>query len=550
MKSSIPKKIKDFLGAKTKSCALKHALKNAMIHDGKAMLKAIIPKMIGENPSLKDNIKELTKNVKEVIKEVNNMTIKEQEEMLRKQFPEQLEKKEVRTGLPELPGLKGRVVMRLAPFPSGAIHIGNIRGMIINDEYAKKYGGKLLLVIDDTIGSEQKPIVREAYKLIPEAIKWLGIKYDSKIIYKSDRLKLFYKYGGELIRKGAAYVCECPNALIRDYRAKGIDCEHRNNSVNKNLSKWKSMLKEEYDEGTAVVRLKTDMKDKDPAFRDRVLFRISKRKHARIGNKYSVWPMLEMSWAVDDMLLGVTHIIRGKELMIEGRMEEFIWNVLDYNEKPEIMLIGLFQIEGAKISKSKSRMEVESGRYTGWDDPRTWSVQSLKRRGFKKQALREFIISMGLSKAEVKVPIESLYTINRKIIDSECKRYSFVKNPMKLIIKDGETIWITEGDAKALSKGMKVRLMDYMNIKLISKGRAERAKDQKTVYDIKKIHYVLDKKYLTCRVLMPDGSWDNGYCEAQCKKIKKGEVIQFQRYAFARLEKKNKKSLEFIYAHP
>ena len=71
---------------------------------------------------------------------------------------------------------------------------------------------------------------------------------------------------------------------------------------------WKAMLDGEYEEGGAVLRLKTDMQDPNPAFRDRVLFRVSNREHPRVGTRYHVWPMLEFSWAVDDHLLGVTHV--------------------------------------------------------------------------------------------------------------------------------------------------------------------------------------------------------------------------------------------------
>ncbi len=554
---------------------LKHALKNAVTHEGKAIAKAIIPKVIGEDTSLKENIKELVKNINKIVKKVNSMSIEEQEKLLKEKFPEMLGKKEEKKGLSELPNVRGKVTMRLAPFPSGALHIGNVRSMILNDEYVKKYGGELLLVIDDTIGSEQKPIVKEAYKLIPEALKWLKIKYNPKIIYKSDRLELFYKYGEKLIKKGAAYVCECPNALIRDYRVKGIECVHRGNTVAENLRKWKAMLKGEYEEGEAVVRLKTNMKDKDPAFRDRVLFRISKRRHERVGNKYFVWPMLEMSWAVDDMLLKITHIIRGKELMIEGRMENFIWDVLGYKKRPEMVYIGLLKIEGAKISKSKARAEVESGVYSGWDDPRTWSIQSLKRRGFKPEAIREFILSLGMSQSEIKVPIESLYAINRRLIDKEALRYFFVKDPVRLIvsncpemkiripmhpeIKKSRTyviekgineFWISRKDVSLLEKEGRVRLKDAMNIELISTGetvKAKYAKNQKEVYNIRKIQFVI--KGVDCKVLKPDGTWDSGLCEAYCKRIRKNEVIQFERYGFCKLEKKGKE-LDFIYTHP
>jgi len=549
----------------------KHALKNAYVH-GKAQAKAIVPKVIGELPETRKDIKGLMKKISEVLKEVNKMSQKEILKELQSLAPELLEKKE-EGGLPELANARKGMKFRMAPFPSGAIHIGNIKGMILNDEYAKKYKGKLLLVIDDTIGSEAKPIVKDAYKLIPQAIKWLKIKYDPEILYKSDRLKLYYKYGEELIKKGAAYFCQCPTELIRDYRAKGVTCQHRKNSTNENLKNWKAMLKGEYKQGKACIRLKTDMKDKDPAFRDRVLFRISDRSHPRAGTKYKVWPMLEMSWAVDDMLLGITHIIRGKELMIEGRMQEYIWNLLGYKHTPIIRLTGLLSIEGVKISKSKARAEVQSGAYSGWDDPQTWSIQSLKRRGFKPEALRGFILSLGMSLAEIKVQVDSLYTINRRLIDADALRYFFVKDPVKLIVsgcpekkitirmhpktkrtrsymiqKGVNELWMSKDDVKLLKTEGRVRLKDAMNIDLESAGRVVKAKyssDQDEVYKIKKVQFIIAKGK-PCQVLMPDGTTDKGLCEEYCARVKKGEIIQFERYGFVRKEGEG----AYIYAHP
>jgi hypothetical protein len=81
--------------------------------------------------------------------------------------------------LPELPNAeKGKLVLRHAPFPSGAIHIGNAIPLVINDEYRKMYDGKVFLVIDDTIGSEEKQITPESYDMIPEDMKALGMKWD------------------------------------------------------------------------------------------------------------------------------------------------------------------------------------------------------------------------------------------------------------------------------------------------------------------------------------------------------------------------------------
>ena len=124
-----------------------------------------------------------------------------------------------------------------------------------------------------------------------------------------------------------------------------------------------------------VVRLKTSMSDSDPAFRDRVMFRISDRPHAKLGTKYRVYPMLDFAFAIDDHFLGITHILRGMELAIETRVEKFIWDIFKWKH-PEVIYNGHFEIEGVKLSKSKCAIEVKSKRYSGWNDPRTWSLHS------------------------------------------------------------------------------------------------------------------------------------------------------------------------------
>ena len=172
------------------------------------------------------------------------------------------------------------------------------------------------------------------------------------------------------------------------------------------------------------------MKHPNPAFRDRVLFKISEREHPKVKKKYTVWPTLEMSWSVDDHLLKVSHIIRGNDLMIESDMERYIWDIFGWKHI-EIMHTGFVKIEETegKISKSRAREEVKSGKFIGWDDPRTWSIQSLARRGIRAEAIRKFVEEIGLNKQDITVPIDSLYAINRKLIDLEADRYYFVDEP-------------------------------------------------------------------------------------------------------------------------
>ena len=538
---------------------LKYALKNAVDYDGKANFNPVLGKTLQEKPELKGNIKELAKEINEVIKKVNSLSLEEQKSQLENYtFEEKI--KDVK-GLPNLPNVSGKVITRIAPFPSGPLHIGNARPAIINDEYAKMYKGKLFLVIDDTIGSQEKPILKEAYKLIPESLKWLNVNF-SKIYYKSSRLKIYYKYAEELIKLDKAYVCFCSSEKLRGNRAKEIECSCRSAEIKENLANWKKMFKMR--EGKASLRIKTSLQHSNPAFRDRVIFRISEREHPKVKKRYKVWPLLDFSWAIDDYLLGITHTIRGKELMIESEMEKYIWEIFNWPEK-EIIHTGLLQISGIKLSKSKSREEVLSGKYLGWDDPRTFSLQSLKRRGFNPESIRKFCLSFGLTQTEITVPIESLYSENKKLIDREARRYSAVFNPKKIKVENApklkikaplhpdydygfrnfktENEFYIQDDLEENKNYRFMHLFNFRNNKLISR------KLDKSL-DAKMIHWLpANKDLINVEVLMDNGEALKGLGEKTLKKVKLDEVVQFERNFFARLDKKEKNKLIFWFAH-
>ncbi len=548
----------------------KYALQNAIFHDGKADAGAVLSKVIAEKLELKTEIKEIFPQVKEIVTEINSLSFESQKKELEDIAPELLVKEKKEEKLSVLPELKnatpGKVVMRMAPFPSGPLHIGNARMVILNDEYVKKYSGKLYLVFDDTIGSAEKIPIAESYDLIKESLDQLGVKY-TDIYYKSDRMELFYDWCEKLIRKGHAYVCECSLEILRKNREDSIECAHRNHSIETNLALWKDMLNGKYKEGEAVVRLKTDMKHKNPAFRDRVVFSVSAREHPKVGKKYYVWPLLEFSWAVDDYLLGITHILRGKDLIIEDEMEKFIWDLFGIKHA-EFVHYGMLRVAEAKLSKSKSLQEIKSGIFTGWSDPRTWSLQSLRRRGISAQAIRSFILSFGLSLTDIEVPAESLYAENRKILDASTHRYFFVPAPMEITIetlpKDmkyvevpnhpkvetlgkrtipvGGKVWIETDDFNALKK-QEIRLKDFCNV-ILDRTAKFTGKENK---EIPRIQWVTDG--IKVDVVMPDNTIITGLGEKNLLKEQEDRVIQFERFGFVRIDKVEKNKLICYFAH-
>src|SRR5436309_14428375 len=287
--------------------------------------------MLAEDPSLRARAQEAAALEEDVAAELNEPGPDTQRPELAAAAPELLEKIRHESGPKDLPPLPdavdGKVVLRLAPYPGGPLHIGNARAFVLNDAYAKRYHGRLLLVFDDTIGSEDKPLLPEAFDQVKEGLDWAGVEYD-EVLYKSDRIPLHYKWAEKLLATGEAYVCECDAETLRKNREAMRACVHRIQDVHETIAMWKAMLAGEYGEGEAVVRLKTDMAHPNPAFRARLLFRIAVREQPPVGTRYRVWPMLEFSWAVDDALLGVTHVLRGKDLVMEDLMETRIWDIL------------------------------------------------------------------------------------------------------------------------------------------------------------------------------------------------------------------------------
>lgn len=541
-----------------------YALKNAIDY-GKAETGKILPKLF-QHGLTKEQIPDIIKQIQEAVEDANNLSSQGRIASFEKYSKYIKLHEEKKRSLAPLPNPSKKMVFRLAPYPSGALHIGNAKTYLLNAIYGEHYKAKILFVMDDTIGSDEKYLIPDGYNLIKESFEMLGIKYKKPIIYKSDRLKLYYKYALELIKKGNAYVCHCSQEEMKLNRAEGISCSCREFPPDIQILRWKDMFN--LNKGDATLRIKTDMLHPNPAFRDRVLFKISDREHPRVGKKYKVWPSLEMSWAIDDHELGITHIIRGNDLMIETEMEKFIWDIFKWKH-PETIHAGLIKIVGmgAKISKSKAQKEVSSGEFFGWEDPRTWSIQSLIRRGITRQAIREFVEEIGLNKQDITVPIDVLYSLNRKIIDTKANRYFFVEEPVELIFQEKlpvtevsapihpdkpdklrkiklSKIFISKWDFERY-KGEEVRLLHLFNIKFDSSGNAKITSLENK--NIQKIQWVSSST--PAKILMPDGSWISGITEEAVNKLKTNETIQFERFGFVRFDAKKKGNYEFWFAH-
>ena len=371
-----------------------YALKNAIAYGGVARIGPIISALFNEGLEKKE-VKKYSKKISEIILQINSLSKEEQEKEFKK-LEKIISVRHGREGLPELPGAKkGKVIMRFAPSASGPFHVGHALTASLSFLFVKKYGGKFYVRIEDT---NPENIYTPAYKMIEDESKWLFNK-TGKIIIQSDRMELYYKYAEKLIRKGASYVCTCSTEKFREFIAAKKNCPCRKFGVKENLERWKKMLSENgFKQGEAVLRFKSGMKDKNPAMRDFPLARINLAKHPRQGNKYRVWPLMNLAVSVDDIEMKMTHIIRAKDHRDNSERQKMIYKVLG-KKFPWTAFLGRIKFKDLELSSTKIRKEIEKKNYSGWDDPALPTIAFLKKR-YKPSAFWKLAERIGFSETD------------------------------------------------------------------------------------------------------------------------------------------------------
>ena len=577
--------------AELKELIRKTALLNAIKHDGKAQLGPVIGKVIGEKPELKTKAKELSALVGQIISEVNSLPLNQQKSIIEEKWPEALmkEKVEEEKRLPPLPNVEkySQVVTRFSPNPDCVLHLGSARAIILCYEYARMYKGKFILRFEDTDPKLKRPIP-EFYNRIREDLAWLGCKPDEEYI-QSDRISIYYEHAERLLKDGNAYVCTCQSELFKKRILASQPCNCRDLSSEEHMQRWRRMLNGGYKEGEAVLRVKTDLNHPNPAVRDWPALRIidsEKYPHPRVGSKYRVWPLYNFACGIDDHLMGVTHIIRGKEHLTNMVRQEYMYRHFGW-KYPEAIHYGRLKITGAYLSKSKIVQGIREGLYKGWDDPRLATFAALRRRGITPEAIKKMMVDVGPKTSDVVLSWENLYAYNRKILDPVADRYFFVHNPVELTVKqiprvfvaklplhpekpergfreytvkpkgdDGlATFWISKRDVSLSKIGGILRLMELFNIKIeeVNSFSVEASFVSESYEEARKvkaplIHWIPVGEDMPCQVVMPDATLAEGIAESACKKLKPNMIIQFERFGFVRIDKVDAKLIAY-YTH-
>lgn len=418
------------------------AIQNALEYEGKAAVGSVIGRIMAMREDLKQHGKAVTGLVAQEVNAANQMAkelgLEHLRQVLEVEAPALLEKRETkarREGLPELTNAsKGQVVLRFAPNPNGPLSFGHARGLVINSRYREMYDGVFILRFDDT-DTKVKPPLLEAYDQIVEEATWLTGRAPDRVVVASDRMEQYYEHAQRMLNEGFGYVCRCSADAFKEHRIGQTNCPCRSQSIADNQALWKSMLKGSFKPGEVVVRVKTDMTLKNPALRDWPALRLQDTKshpHPRpeIGSTYVVWPLLDFQSAVEDHLQGVTHIIRGKDLMDSTRKQTLLYEHFGWTY-PETVYWGRVKVhEWGGFSTSQMRKDIEEGLYDGWNDPRLPTLCGLRDRGIRAEALRDFWIELGVTQKDISVPLATLYAHNTKAVDAGAPRLSFVREPI------------------------------------------------------------------------------------------------------------------------
>ncbi len=567
---------------KIKASATKYAVFNASQYGGKANPGSVMGRIFAEYPDAKANAKDVQRLIVGVVADVNTWPLEKIMETV-KQWPELFEVKKVeeKKTMPPLKNVDrwSMVKVRFAPNPDGPLHLGSAESIIFSDEYAKMYRGHFILRFEDT-SADVKPPIPQMYEWIPEDLAWLGVKVDEKYV-QSERLPIYYEHAEKALRMGAAYVCTCdPEEYKRLYMAK-TPCPCRELPPEEHLKRWRMMLDGGYKRGEAVVRIKTDIAHPNPAIRDWPALRISTRAHPLQKRKYRVWPLYNFSCAVDDHLMGVSHVIRGKEHEVNSARQKYLYDHFGW-QFPEVINVGRLGLEAGILSKSKIRAGVDSGVYSGWDDPRLGTLRALRRRGIQPETIREIMVQVGPKPINVMISWGNFAAANKKIIDPRSNRYFFVKDPVELTVKGvpealhaklplhpdhpekgyreytiepegGVCRFLLPSKDLTEAKGKLIRLMGLVNVGVTKTGKAAEAKFHSVEHQAARekgapfIHWVTEDNSVPAEVVMNDASVAEGRTEKLVEQLNVDDVLQFERFGFVRVD--SKEPLRFYYSH-
>lgn len=331
-------------------------------------------------------------------------------------------------------GVVDHILTRFPPEPNAYLHIGHARAIITNFELAKSFGGKTNLRFDDTNPVKEDVEFVEAIK---EDLAWLGYTPEI-VVYGSSYFEETYEKAILLIKKGLAFVCDLSQEEVSAYRGDtnnpGKNSPYRDRSIEENLKLFEEMKNGVYPNGSKTLRAKIDMSSPNINMRDPVIYRIIHINHHQTGDKWCIYPMYDFAHPLQDSFEGITHSLCSLEYEDHRPLYDWVINNCDVKHKPRQIEFGRLGITNMIMSKRYLKQLVDEGYVKGYDDPRMPTLTGLRRRGFTPNAIKNFILSTGLSKINSTIDYEMLEHFLRDDLKMKSARPMAVIDPLKVVI--------------------------------------------------------------------------------------------------------------------
>eukprot|EP01039_Chlorochromonas_danica_P002859 gene2859-3123_t len=434
---------------------------------------------------------------------------------------EEVEKEEEGGTCPALENaVEGQVCTRFPPEPSGYLHIGHAKAVLLNQYYAQRYKGKLIVRFDDTNPSKEK---EEFEENIIQDLATLGVHPDF-VSHSSDYFAKCEELARQMIREGKAYMDDTDQETMQAERLERKESKHRNDPPEVGLAWFEKLLAGEKDAQVFCMRAKIDMNSVNGTMRDPVLYRYNATPHHRTGTKFKAYPTYDFVCPIIDAIEGVTHALRTTEYNDRDEQYHWIQEALGLRYV-YIQTFGKMNFVNTVLSKRKLTWFVEQGLVEGWFDPRFPTIQGCIRRGMNIHALKNFIISQGASRRVITMEWDKFWAENKKVLEESCPRYMGISpldvavpltlenvpdeitfhtvqiHPQKAelgtrVMRRGRVVLIDQIDAVTYSVGEEITLLRWGNVKLsaIEKDSSGKVISMKGEYDANATNFSKTKK--------------------------------------------------------
>jgi len=283
---------------------------------------------------------------------------------------------------------------------------------------------------------------------------------------------------------------------------------------------------------------------------------------------------MNFSVVADDHLLGVTHVIRGKDHIANTRRQRYIYDHFGW-KVPLYRHYGRMGIEGVVLSTSQMRTGIREGTYNGWDDIRLGTLRALARRGIVPQAVKNAMLAIGIGETDISFSWDNLYSENRKLVDPVANRYFFVPDPVELRISGARPrtahALLHPADAARGTREFSftgtvvlpktelvhgtpmIRFKDLFNVRVTwDKETPDLSFAGDALADARAakapiIQWLPAQETIRCTLRTQEGDVQ-GVCEPAVKN-ELGNVVQFERVCFARIDAVSGDSVTAYFTH-